>query len=349
VKSLSRAEHPLADAGAQRKLLDGASSPLATLPNFQGLLDRRGIGRLTASSFETLQVNVGRLCNQACRHCHVDAGPDRTELMSRETFEACLRVVDDAGPGVVDLTGGAPEMNPHFRWFVEELSRRPVKVLVRCNLTIIMASDFYGELPEFFARHRVEVVSSLPFYQADRTDRQRGDGVFEKSIQALRRLNAVGYGRAGSPLVLNLVYNPSGAFFPAPQDQLERDFRETLDREHQVSFNNLFALANLPINRFLDYLLQSGNYESYMEKLIEAFNPDAARGAMCRSMASVSWDGRLYDCDFNQVLDLPAQSGAPASIQSFDRKSWESRKISTGRHCFGCTAGAGSSCGGATA
>ncbi|MBN8215946.1 MAG: arsenosugar biosynthesis radical SAM protein ArsS [Spirochaetes bacterium] len=348
MKSLSRAEHRLSDPRAQKDLLDGSNSPLAPLPRFQDLLDRQGIGPLTASRFETLQMNVGRLCNQACKHCHVDAGPDRTELMSRKIFEACLRMVDRDSPSTVDLTGGAPEMNPHFRWFVEELSKRSVKILVRCNLTIILASDYYGELPEFFARNRVEVVSSLPFYQAERTDRQRGTGVFEKSIEALRRLNAVGYGRAGTGLVLNLVYNPAGAFFPAPQDQLERDFRKSLDEGHQVAFNNLFALTNLPINRFLDYLLVSGNYETYMEKLVEAFNPVAASGAMCRSMVSVSWDGRLYDCDFNQVLDLPAQPTVADRVESFDRGAWEHRIISTGRHCFGCTAGAGSSCGGAT-
>jgi radical SAM/Cys-rich protein len=295
-----------------------------------------------------MQINVGKMCNQTCRHCHVDAGPDRTEIMTRETMQLCLDALAQTDIPVVDLTGGAPEMNPDFRWLVEQISALGRETIVRCNLTIIVANKKYHDLPEFFARHRVRVVSSLPHFSAGRTDAQRGEGVFERSIRALKMLNAVGYGVEGSGLSLDLVYNPSGAFMPGNQASLEREFKQRLGREHGIVFNNLLTITNLPVSRFMEYLLESGNYESYMEKLIAAYNPVAAANVMCRSTLSIGWDGQLYDCDFNQQLDLPVAATAPQHIRDFNEVALSERSIVINQHCYGCTAGAGSSCGGAT-
>ena len=290
------------------------------------------------------------MCNQVCKHCHVDAGPDRREIMTRETMELCLRAIAQGQHiTTVDLTGGAPEMNPHFRWFVEEITRLGKQVIVRCNLTIILAHPKYHDLPDFFRQHRVEVVSSLPHFSASRTDAQRGEGVFEKSIQALQKLNAVGYGRAGSGLDLHLVYNPAGAFLPASQASLEKDFKRKLKRNHDIEFNSLFVITNMPISRFLDYLLQTDNYERYMQELIDAFNPAAAAGVMCRNTLSVGWDGSLYDCDFNQMLNLPVKPAGQRHLRDLDVEALDKREIVVNQHCYGCTAGSGSSCGGATA
>jgi radical SAM/Cys-rich protein len=222
------------------------------------------------------------------------------------------------------------------------------QIIVRCNLTIILSNKKYNDLPQFFKDHQVEVVSSLPFYNADRTDRQRGEGVFEKSITALKMLNDVGYGLGGPDLKLNLVYNPSGAFLPGAQAELETQFRKILLMEHNVHFNNLYTITNMPVSRFLDYLLTSGNYEKYMGKLVQAFNISAAKSVMCRNTISIGWDGSIYDCDFNQMLDLKVQAAAPQHVVEFDLKSLNERDIITNQHCYGCTAGAGSSCGGAT-
>jgi radical SAM/Cys-rich protein len=246
----------------------------------------------------------------------------------------------------VDLTGGAPELNPDFRWFVTEIKQLNKHVIVRCNLTIILANKKYNDLPDFFKQHNIEVVSSLPFYSKDRTDRQRGDGVFEDSIKALQMLNAVGYGMEGSELKLNLVYNPAGAFLPPSQTALENEFKLTLKKDFGISFHALFAITNLPISRFLDYLIQSGNYEKYMEKLIAAYNPVAAANVMCRNTLSVSWDGFIYDCDFNQMLDMKVDCSSN-HISQFNPSALENRNIVVNQHCYGCTAGAGSSCGGA--
>ncbi|MEP2508059.1 MAG: arsenosugar biosynthesis radical SAM (seleno)protein ArsS, partial [Reichenbachiella sp.] len=292
------------------------------------------------------QVNMGKMCNQVCKHCHVDAGPDRKEIMTRETMQWCLDALDRSNISTVDLTGGAPEMNPDFRWFVEELSGRGKQVIVRCNLTIILANKKYHDLPEFFRKHKVEVVSSLPHFSARRTDAQRGEGVFEKSIQALQMLNKVGYGQPDSDLKLNLVYNPSGAFLPPDQLGLESEFKRKLRDGFNIEFNELYAITNLPISRFLDYLVVSGNYEDYMQKLVDAFNPTAADGVMCRNTISVGWDGYLYDCDFNQMLDLKLNGGSPDHIKDFDAEVLSKREIILNNHCYGCTAGAGSSCGG---
>lgn len=309
---------------------------------------------LSATAIETLQVNVTRLCNQACHHCHVDASPKRTEQMDRATVDRCLEVLA-AYPTIakLDLTGGAPELNPHFDYFVTEARRMGKHVMVRHNLTVTMdGNPQTGEskryLPEFFAHHRVEVISSLPYYQEFFTDKQRGNGVFKKSIEAMKMLNALGYGQAGSSLALNLVYNPVGAFLPAPQESLERQYKRELAEKFGVTFNNLFTITNMPINRFKKDLIRLGTYDDYLTKLIHSFNPTAASSVMCRSLISVGFDGRLYDCDFNQMLDLGVSPTDGATIFDFDLETLSNRKIIFDQHCYGCTAGAGSSCGGAT-
>ena len=347
MKSLQATQHQLASAAYQLEVLEGLPDGKSFTP-FEDKLARIGLFPLKPTGIEIFQVNLGKMCNQTCKHCHVDAGPDRKEIMTRQTMEACLEALRRFPAATVDLTGGAPEMNPNFRWFVEQCTGLGAKVIVRCNLTIIIANPKYHDLPAFYRDHNVEVVSSLPFYNADRTDRQRGDGVFEGSVKALKMLNAVGYGQEGSGLVLNLVYNPAGAFLPAPQQTLEGQFRKVLSEEFGIGFNNLFAITNMPISRYLEFLLRSGNYEAYMEKLVNAFNPTAAAGVMCRNTISVGWDGMLYDCDFNQMLELPVRA-ASRHISGYNADELNNRQIVLRQHCYGCTAGAGSSCGGATA
>jgi radical SAM/Cys-rich protein len=301
--------------------------------------------KLRARSVETLQVNVGKLCNQACKHCHVDASPSRTEIMTKETIELVLDAIRRFRFETVDITGGAPELNPSFRYLVSEARALGSRVIVRHNLTV-MFEPGQSDLPNFFREHRVEVVSSLPYFLEERTDAQRGRGVFQKSIAALRRLNVVGYGIEGSNLLLNLVYNPVGAFLPPSQASIEADFKRELQARYDVTFNQLYTITNMPIKRFLDYLRRSGNEERYLRKLVEAFNPCAVEGLMCRSLVSVDWTGRLFDCDFNQMLELGVDPELPQSLVEFDPETFASRRIMTGTHCFGCTAGAGSSCGG---
>ncbi|MGH9843370.1 MAG: arsenosugar biosynthesis radical SAM (seleno)protein ArsS [Blastocatellia bacterium] len=303
---------------------------------------------LAPLAIETLQVNVTRLCNQACRHCHVDASPRRAEQMSRETVDRCLEVLQ-RHPAItkLDITGGAPELNPHFDYFVEQARTLGKHVMVRHNLTVTLdGNPQTGEskryLPEFFARHRVEVISSLPYYQEFFTDKQRGNGVFKKSIEAMRLLNEQGY---GSNLQLNLVYNPVGAFLPAPQEGLEKQYKRELETKFGVRFNRLFTITNMPINRFKKDLIRLGAYDDYLTRLVNSFNPSAAEGVMCRSLVSVGHDGRLFDCDFNQMLEM----NLPETIAEFDLEKLSRRKIRFDQHCYGCTAGAGSSCGGATA
>jgi radical SAM/Cys-rich protein len=303
---------------------------------------------LRASAVETLQVNVGKLCNQACKHCHVDASPARTEIMTRETVEEVLAAVRRFQIHTLDITGGAPELNPSFRRLVAEARRAGAHVMVRHNLTV-MFEPGQCDLPLFFREHSVEVVSSLPYFLEQQTDAQRGRGVFEKSIEALRRLNAVGYGREGGALRLNLVYNPVGAFLPPAQGSIERDFKRELLARYGVTFDSLYTITNMPIRRFLEYLRRSGNEERYMRKLVEAFNPATVEGLMCRTLVSVDWTGRLYDCDFNQMLELGVAHELPQTIADFDPTAFAARRVVTGAHCFGCTAGAGSSCGGAVA
>lgn len=317
----------------------------ADFPAFSQKLSEIGLKPLKPTQLDIFQVNVGKMCNQVCKHCHVDAGPDRKEIMTRETMQQCLDVLANTDIKTVDLTGGAPEMNPNFRWFVEEIKKLGKHVMVRCNLTIIVANKKYHDLPEFFKKHNIEVVSSLPSYKSRGTDRQRGDGVFDRSIRALKMLNAVGYGKEGSGLTLNLVYNPNGAMMPGNQDSLELQFKRALKRDFDIEFNQLFAITNLPVSRFLDYLIASGNYEGYMEELVNAFNPTAAENVMCRNTISIGWDGYLFDCDFNQMLDLKVAAKSQ-HISDFNTEELVNREIIVNQHCYGCTAGAGSSCGG---
>lgn len=346
MKSLKSLNHPLANIKHEIELLETTLDQVS----FQDKLTLTNLFPLKPNSLGILQVNMGKMCNQVCQHCHVDAGPDRKEIMTQETMQDCLKVISTNDIQTIDLTGGAPEMNPHFRWFIEEIRaiNPTVEIIVRCNLTIILANPKYHDLPEFFKKHHLTVVSSLPYFTAMKTDAQRGDGVFDKSIKALEMLNNVGYGIENSGLVLNLVYNPSGAFLPASQDSLQLEFKKKLKSLYNISFNSLFAITNIPISRFLEYLVRSGNYESYMTKLIDAYNPNAATNVMCRSTISIGWDGYLFDCDFNQMLDLKVNTESSRHIKNWDSSQLLNREIIVNQHCFGCTAGSGSSCGGAT-
>ena len=348
MKSLKAQGNTLADSSHQIDVLEHGSGIHEWNPvHFHDQMEAIGLYPLLPTGIEIFQINVGKMCNQVCKHCHVDAGPDRKEIMTRETMQQCLDVLRHSSIKTVDLTGGAPEMNPDFRWFVEEIKKLGKHIIVRCNLTIIMANKKYADLPEFYKRHGIEIASSLPFYTADRTDRQRGNGVFEDSIKALQLLNGVGYGKPGTGLVLNLVYNPAGAFLPPSQEALEKEYKAALKKDFGIEFNQLFAITNMPISRYLDYLLQSGNYEKYMEKLTAAFNPAAAKGVMCRNTISVGWDGFLYDCDFNQMLDMKVTTPGSQHLSGFDIGRLNKREIVVNQHCYGCTAGSGSSCGGA--
>ncbi len=346
-QSLHARSNPLAKTLVQLEQL--ASGPFANgeLPLFETQLQHYSLPPIRPKKLEILQMNLGYMCNQVCAHCHVDAGPDRKEKMSRTTLEKCLEILSQTEVHTLDLTGGAPEMHPDFRWLVEEALNRGVKdLIVRSNLTILDANKTYRELPEFFADKKVHIVSSLPFYKREKTDRQRGEGVFGKSITVLERLNKLGYGKAGSGLQLDLVYNPSGAFLPGEQAALEQDFKKALWEDFGIEFNQLFALTNLPISRFLDYLIASENYEDYMHALVAAFNPAAVANVMCTNTLSVGYDGQLYDCDFNQMLALPV-SGSVQHINDFDATQLSKREICVSQHCYGCTAGSGSSCQGA--
>ena len=346
-KSLKAREKDLANTNRQMEILNGSLFESGELPFFRDKLSASGHGALRPSALEILQINVGYMCNQVCEHCHVDAGPDRKEIMTRETMQECLEVIRTTGAHTLDLTGGAPEMNPNFRWFVEQAAEAGIRdFIVRSNLTIIRANKKYYDLPEFFAKHGVHVVSSLPHYTRGKTDKQRGDGVFDKSIKALQELNRVGYGMPGSALKLDLVYNPSGAFLPGDQQALERDFKKALKEDFGIEFNALFTITNLPIARFLDYLIASENYEEYMTALVDAYNPEAVNNVMCTNTISVSWDGWLYDCDFNQMLGLKVNNSVQ-HIRDFQENLLENREIVISQHCYGCTAGAGSSCQGA--
>ncbi len=349
IKSLHARHHQLANQHRQVEILDNSIFKDGTLPTFKKKIDSAGFFPLKPSKLEIFQMNIGYMCNQTCKHCHVDAGPDRKEIMTRETMQQCLEVLVKLKNCTLDITGGAPEMNPNFRWLVSEAHACGVsEIIVRSNLTIITANPKFHDLPDIFKANNVRVVSSLPFYNAGKTDRQRGEGVFKDSIIGLQMLNKVGYGKEGSGLILDLVYNPVGAFLPGDQNQLERDFKKELKEHFQIDFNNLFTITNVPVSRFLDFLIESGNYEEYMEKLVTAFNPAAIAGVMCRNTISVDWQGNLYDCDFNQMLGLQTEVQAGQHVSNFDLNKLEHRQIVIGQHCFACTAGAGSSCQGAT-
>jgi radical SAM/Cys-rich protein len=336
LRTLKRTHSPLASSTEQLRILEATP-----IPSFESKVG----SKLHPSAIEIFQINVGKLCNQTCAHCHVDAGPDREEVMTRETMELCLSALSGTSIPKVDITGGAPELNPNFRWLVEEVRALGRHVIDRCNLSVLLIQGQSG-LVDFLATNNVEVICSLPYFQERETDRQRGEGVFEKSVRALQMLNAAGYGKPGSPLALNLVYNPVGAFLPGSQKGMESEFRRNLQKKYGIEFHHLYCITNMPISRFLEFLLNSGNYEKYMQKLVQAFNPSAVDGVMCRNTISIGWDGTLYDCDFNQMLDLPVNGSH--HISEFNLKDLTTRAIVTGRHCFGCTAGAGSSCGGAT-
>jgi len=316
---------------------------------FDQTLVAHGRETLRALCLDTLQVNVGKLCNQTCTHCHVDAGPTRTEIMTRETVDVVLEVVRRYPElRTVDITGGAPELNPHFEFLVEQCRAMGRHVMDRCNLTVFFVRG-KQHLLRFLADHQVEVIASLPCYLEENVDQQRGKGVYSRSIEALQQLNALGYGREGSELILNLVYNPIGPTLPPPQEELEADYKDELARRFGISFNRLYTITNMPINRFLEDLYRSDQYEAYMEQLLSSFNPASVDGLMCRNLISVNWDGRLSDCDFNQMLDLPVEGVVPQTIREFNHAVLARRRIVTGLHCYGCTSGAGSSCGGAIA
>ena len=349
IKSLKSRQDLLAQTEKQLEILNGGIFEDGTLPTFKEKVKNSNIQQVRPTGLEILQINVGYMCNQVCSHCHVDAGPDRKEIMTQETMEQILHVLRNSKINTVDLTGGAPEMHPQFRWFVEEIRKTEVEeIIVRSNLTIILANKKYNDLPEFFSIHKIHVISSLPFYKRNKTDRQRGDGVFDSSIKALQMLNAVGFGLPNSELQLDLVYNPSGAFLPGDQKALELDFKKALAEDFNIKFNLLFTITNLPISRFLDYLIASENYEEYMHALVDAFNPSAVGNVMCTNTISVSWEGFLFDCDFNQMLDLKVDSTI-AHISEFNSTVLDDRNIRLSQHCYGCTAGAGSSCQGSIA
>lgn len=322
------------------------SRSLTASPSFEETLERHNLSSLKAISLTTLQVNVGKLCNQTCHHCHVDAGPQRTEIMTKETIDQILEVLA-ATPGIttVDITGGAPEMNPHFEYLVKECRKLDRTILDRCNLTVFFVKG-KTHIPGFLADHRVQIIASLPCYQEENVDTQRGKGVFDRSIAALRQLNDLGYGKDGSGLILNLVYNPLGPVLPPPQEALQAEYKDELRTRFGIHFNELFTITNMPISRFWEDLVARGELEEYYALLVNSFNPGAVEGLMCRSLLSVGWDGRLYDCDFNQMLDLSVHPGFPQHIRDFSLKSLQNRTITVDSHCFGCTAGSGSSCGG---
>lgn len=344
MKSLNAQGHQLSNVLYQLQILEASAGP-NVIKRFDQSLEESGLFPLKPLEMEILQVNLGKMCNQTCAHCHVDAGPDRKEIMSLRTMEHCLdALIKTPSIHTVDLTGGAPEMNPNFKWFIEEISKLKRKIIVRSNLTILVSSVQFREYPKFFVDHKLVVIASLPCYTAENTDKQRGDGVFTKSIEALKTLNRLGYGKEGSGLELNLVYNPVGPSLPPAQEKLEADYKRILSDEFGVVFNRLFTITNMPISRFLDHLLQTGKYEVYMEKLVNAYNPAAAAGVMCRNTISVGWDGTLYDCDFNQMLELSFTNGSPRYIADFNMETLKERNVIIGQHCYGCTAGAGSSC-----
>jgi radical SAM/Cys-rich protein len=348
--SLLQRRSPLASPNYQTSILDGLDlDQTAHQGDFATAIAAHGYAKLQPAQLEILQINVGKLCNMTCRHCHVDAGPDRREIMSRATIDACLQLLDRTPVHTVDITGGAPELNPHFRYLVEQCVARGKQVIDRCNLTVLLLPTLQ-DLPAWLAKNHVEVVCSLPHYRQRNTDAQRGDGTFTQSIAALKQLNQVGYGKGDPARRLTLMSNPVGAFLASGTASLEQEWQAGLLKHQDVTFDRLIALNNMPISRYLEWLEQSGNLQRYMEVLVNEFNPATVNGLMCRNTLSVSWDGRLFDCDFNQMLELECQTAeGKMQIQDIDLAALSQRQILTGRHCFGCTAGAGSSCGGAIA
>jgi radical SAM/Cys-rich protein len=350
-RSLHQRQAALANPQQQQQLLNALDlAHTIEQGDFEATLAAHQWATLSPAQLDIFQINLGKLCNMTCRHCHVDSGPDRKEIMDRDTIEACLQALDQTTAHTVDLTGGAPELNPHFRDLVEECVKRGKHVIDRCNLTVLLL-PLMEDLPTWFADRGVEVVCSLPHYRQRNTDAQRGNGTFEQSITALKRLNAVGYGKGDPHRQLTLVSNPVGAFLSGHQGQLEQEWKAGLWKHQGITFDRLITINNMPISRYLEWLEQSGNLQTYMELLVNAFNAKTIGGLMCRNTLSISWDGRLFDCDFNQMLELEIQQpGTPRPhIRDFSPDLLAQRRIVTGRHCFGCTAGTGSSCGGAIA
>lgn len=310
------------------------------------LLEKTDFPAIKRGQLTTLQVNLGYLCNQTCVHCHVDAGPRRTEIMQRETVDIILKFLRVSNVKTLDLTGGAPEMNPHFRYLVDAAFKLGVQVIDRCNLTILSETGYEG-LAEFLAEHKVEVSASLPCYLGENVDAQRGKGVFADSVAGLKKLNALGYGVEGSGLTLNLVYNPTGTSLPPSQLELEAAYKKELEERFDIVFNQLFTITNMPIKRFGSWLISKGEFEYYMQQLKDNYQPANVDGVMCRSLLSIDWQGYVYDCDFNQMLDLPLPSKEQTHLSELLKVEVEGMPIAIMEHCYGCTAGQGSSCGGA--
>ncbi len=344
LQTLNRTGNPLASPAVQLQVLQNSQPSLVT--PFSDKLGEQGVWPLFRKRLTTLQINVGKVCNQTCSHCHVDAGPDRRESMTYETAQQVIDFLARSEVKTLDITGGAPEMNPQFRMLVQEARKLDKQVIDRCNLTILLANGF-ADLPEFLAEHQVSVVASLPCYLEENCDAQRGSGVFVKSIAAIRRLNTLGYAQPNSHLKLDLVYNPTGLGLPPEQLKLEAAYKSELDARYGIQFNNLLTITNMPVSRFLDDLLRRGKYEEYLEKLIQSFNPGTIDNLMCRFLLSVDWNGFIYDCDFNQMLDLAITEGdSRVHISELTDALLSDRAIRAANHCFGCTAGCGSSCGG---
>ncbi len=318
---------------------------LQTTP-FEKKLRAASLVPLLSQDIVTLQINVGRRCNLQCKHCHVDAGPARPEVMGRATLEKCLAVAAAPSITTIDITGGAPEMNPHVGWFIDAAAKLGKRLIVRSNLIILLEKE-YECFVDVYVRNRVELAASLPHWKAEKCDRQRGTGVFDKVVSVIRMLNGRGYGREGSGLVLDLVHNPMGSFLPGPQSALEQEYKAELATVHRITFNKLFCLTNSPVGRFKEYLSAKSGYEEYMATLERAFNLCAAENVMCRTMLSIGWDGAIYDCDFNQMLGLKVDHAAPNHIEKFDLRALRQRRITLDDHCYACTAGQGSSCQGA--
>ncbi len=331
------------DAREQLRILDR----IGDSPSFAGKMREIHKFPFTAKGIDILQINLGRLCNLSCRHCHVNAGPARTEIMTMPVLAKCLEILRSVPISTIDITGGAPEMNPYLEWFLAEAGRLNRRLIVRSNLTLL-CEEPYRHFIDVFVNNKVEIVASLPDYLEVKSDRQRGAGVFRKVVAAMRELNTRGYGVAGSGLCLDIVHNPVGAYLPGSQAALEHEYHERLLMEHGVRFNQLFCLTNLPVGRYLDYLIESDNLEDYLSILCHSFNPAAVEKVMCLNTLSVGWDGLLYDCDFNQMLGLTVNHGAPKNIMDFDIEKLKNREIVINNHCYGCVAGAGSSCQGTT-
>ena len=317
-------------------------------PSFSDQLKKHLYFPLKIDHIEILQINLIRKCNLSCKHCHVQANPHRNEIMGIDVLESCLKFLQNNNNiSTIDITGGAPEMNSDLDWFVEKLMPFHKRVIVRTNL-VILNNELYMKYLDLYTRAKIEITASLPDYNGEKSEKQRGAGFFNSAVKIIKELNHRGYGKPDSGLILNLVHNPAGAFLPAQQSALEHEYKFKLKEKYDIYFNNLFCLANMPLGRYLEYLIESGNYDDYMQELIDSFNPSAAVNVMCKNTLSVAWDGKLYNCDFNQMLDIPIKIYEKTYIHEIDNVNLEGMEISVNNHCYGCTAGSGSSCQGAT-